>query len=164
MKLLYIYIKYRDGFKRIFEDDIEFNFDSETRFRYEGNNLKKIDCVGVLPKGFFSVLPENSASPVVDSVSVVAGGNGAGKTSIVEVLLDLKQETPQISKFERYIVVYRLRGNDDCLCDSNIPDLQLHVGVIKSERASMMVRNPIRIFINSPPWKKQYCNYMRTVV
>lgn len=138
MKLLYMYIKYRDEYKRIFEDDIEFNFDSETRFRYDANTLKKIDSVGVLPNGFFSVLPENSASPVVDSVSVLAGGNGAGKTSIVEVLLDLKQETPQISKFERYIVVYRLRGNDDCLCDSNIPDLKLPDGVTNSERGNVL--------------------------
>lgn len=137
MKLLYMYFKYRDEFKRIFEDGIEFNFDSETRFKYEGNTLKKIDSVGVLPKGFFSVLPANRTSPVVDSVSVVAGGNGAGKTSIVEVLLDLKQETPQISKFERYIVVYLLRGNDDCLCDSNIPDLILPDGVTNSERENV---------------------------
>ena len=100
MKLLYMYFKYRDNYKRIFEDGIEFNFDSETRFRCEGNVLKKIDGVGPLPKGFFSVLPENGTSPVVDSVSVVAGGNGAGKTSIVEVLLDLKQETPQISSLK----------------------------------------------------------------
>lgn len=137
MKLLYMYFKYRDNYKRIFEDGIEFNFDSETRFRCEGNVLKKIDGVGPLPKGFFSVLPENGTSPVVDSVSVVAGGNGAGKTSIVEVLLDLKQETPQISKFERYIVVYRLRGNDDCLCDSNIPVLKLPDGVTNSERENV---------------------------
>ena len=87
-------------------------------------------------------MPENSASPVVDSVSVVAGGNGAGKTSIVEVLLDLKQETPQISKFERYIVVYRLRGNDDYLCDSNIPDLKLPDGVTNSEREKSFGRRP----------------------
>jgi len=79
-----MYFKYRDNYKRIFEDGIEFNFDSETRFRCEGNVLEKIDGVGALPKGFFSVLPENGTSPVVDSVSVVAGGNGAGKTSIVE--------------------------------------------------------------------------------
>lgn len=137
MKLLYMYFKYRDNYKRIFEDGIEFNFDSETRFRCEGNVLKKIDGVGPLPKGFFSVLPENGTSPVVDSVSVVAGGNGAGKTSIIEVLLDLKQETPQISKFERYIVVYRLRGNDDCLCDSNIPVLKLPDGVTNSERENV---------------------------
>ena len=41
MKLLYMYFKYRDNYKRIFEDGIEFNFDSETRFRCEGNVLSR---------------------------------------------------------------------------------------------------------------------------
>lgn len=108
MKLLYLCFTYRSQFRRIFADGIEFNFDSEIRFKLDGGELKRIDSVGKLPKGFFSVLSENRTSPVVDSISVIAGGNGAGKTSVVEVLLDIKEalNTPQMSKLKKFIVVH----------------------------------------------------------
>ena len=133
MKLLYLYFTYRPEFKRIFADDIEFNFDSEMRFKLDGGELKRIDGVGELPKGFFSVLPQNSTSPAVDSVSVIAGGNGAGKTSIVEVLLDIKDAltTPQSSKFKKFIVVYCRGAENACYYESNILDLKTPDGLKK---------------------------------
>jgi len=136
MKLLYLYFTYRPGFKRIFADDIEFNLDSEIRFKLDGGELKRIDRVGEIPKGFFSVLPQNRTSAAVDSVSVIAGGNGAGKTSLVEVLLDIKeaaQEVPQLSKFERYIVVYSSGAGNACYYESSIPDLKTPDGVEKAD-------------------------------
>ena len=136
MKLLYLYFTYHPEFKRIFADDIEFNFDSEVRFKLEGKELKRIDSAGELPKGFFSVLPENRTSPAVDSVSIIAGGNGAGKTSVVEVLLDIKeaaQEVPQLSKFERYIVVYSRGAGNACYYESSISDLKTPDGVEKAD-------------------------------
>ena len=131
MKLLYLYFTYNSGFKRIFADDIEFNFDSEIRFKLDGGELKRIDSVGELPKGFFSVLSENRTSPVVDSVSVIAGGNGAGKTSVVEVFLDIKEalNTPQLSKLKKFVVVYCSGAENECYYESSIQDLKTPVGL-----------------------------------
>lgn len=126
MKLLYLYFTYHPKFRRIFADGIEFNFDSEIRFKLDGEELKKIDSIGMLPEGFFSVLSENRTSPVVDSISVIAGGNGAGKTSVVEVLLDIKEalNTPQLSKLKKFIVVYCSGAGNECYYESNIQDLK----------------------------------------
>lgn len=135
MKLLYLYFTYRPEFKRIFADDIEFNFDSEMRFKLDGGELKRIDSVGELPKGFFSVLPQNRTSPAVDSVSVIAGGNGAGKTSIVEVLLDIKEalNAPrQSSRFKEFIVVCCRGAENECYYESNIQDLKTPDGLKKT--------------------------------
>jgi len=99
----------------------------------EGDRLKQIDPLSKLPTGFFSVLPENAEQPVVDSISVIAGGNGVGKTSIVEVLKDIKEENPNISSFTRYIVVYRKHGDEACLCDSNIPGLCIDSRFVKQD-------------------------------
>ena len=127
MKLLYLYFTYHPEFKRIFADGIEFNFDSEMRFKLEERELRKIDSIGKLPEGFFSVLPQNHNSSVVDSVSVIAGGNGAGKTSVVEVLLDIKEALnapKQSPKFKEFIVVYCKGAENECYCESNIQDLK----------------------------------------
>ena len=131
MKLLYLYFTYRSKFRRIFADGIEFNFDSEIRFKLDGGELKRIDSVGKLPKGFFSVLSENRTSPVVDSVSVIAGGNGAGKTSVVEVFLDIKEalNTPQLSKLKKFVVVYCSGAENECYYESSIQDLKTPVGL-----------------------------------
>lgn len=134
MKLLYLYFTYRPEFKRIFVDDIEFNFESEMRFKLEERELKKIDSIGKLPEGFFSVLPENRTLPAVDSISVIAGGNGAGKTSVVEVLLDIKEalNSPrQSSKFKEFIVVYCKGAENKCYYESNIQDLKTPDGLKK---------------------------------
>ena len=137
MKLLYLYFTYRSQFRRIFADGIEFNFDSEIRFKLDGGELKRIDSAGKLPKGFFSVLSENRTSPVVDSVSVIAGGNGAGKTSVVEVLLDIKEalNTPQLSKLKKFIVVYCSGAGNECYYESNIQDLKTPGGLKRHAEA-----------------------------
>lgn len=138
MKLLYLYFTYRSKFKRIFADDIEFNFDSEIRFKLNGGELKRINSVGELPKGFFSVLPQNRTSPAVDSVSVIAGGNGAGKTSLVEVLLDIKEAldpSQASSKFKAFIVVYCSGAGNECYYESNIPNLKTPDGLRRPAKA-----------------------------
>ena len=137
MKLLYLYFTYRSKFRRIFADGIEFNFDSEIRFKLDGGELKRINSVGKLPKGFFSVLSENRTLPVVDSVSVIAGGNGAGKTSVVEVLLDIKEalNTPQLSKLKKFIVVYCSGAGNECYYESNIQDLKTPGGLKRHAEA-----------------------------
>ena len=140
MKLLYLYFTYRSKFRRIFADGIEFNFDSEIRFKLDGGELKRIDSVGELPKGFFSVLPQNRTSPAVDSVSVIAGGNGAGKTSLVEVLLDIKEalDSPQSSsKFESFIVVYCSGARNECYYESNIQSLRTPNGLKRPAEAGV---------------------------
>ena len=137
MKLLYLYFTYHPKFRRIFADGIEFNFDSEIRFKLDGEELKKIDSIGMLPEGFFSVLSENRTSPVVDSISVIAGGNGAGKTSVVEVLLDIKEalNTPQLSKLKKFIVVYCSGAGNECYYESNIQDLKTPGGLKRHAEA-----------------------------
>lgn len=137
MKLLYLYFTYHPKFRRIFADGIEFNFDSESRFKLDGEELKKIDSIGMLPEGFFSVLSENRTSPVVDSISVIAGGNGAGKTSVVEVLLDIKEalNTPQLSKLKKFIVVYCSGAGNECYYESNIQDLKTPGGLKRHAEA-----------------------------
>ena len=138
MKLLYLYFTYHPKFRRIFADGIEFNFDSEIRFKLDGGELKRIDSVGELPKGFFSVLPQNRTSPAVDSVSVIAGGNGAGKTSLVEVLLDIKEAldpSQASSKFKAFIVVYCSGAGNECYYESNIPNLKTPDGLSRPAKS-----------------------------
>lgn len=140
MKLLYLYFTYRSKFRRIFADGIEFNFDSEIRFKLDGGELKRINSVGELPKGFFSVLPQNRTSPAVDSVSVIAGGNGAGKTSLVEVLLDIKEAldpSQASSKFKAFIVVYCSGAGNECYYESNIPNLKTPDGLSRPAEAGV---------------------------
>ena len=139
MKLLYLYFTYKEGYKRIFKDGIELNFDSQTRFHLQGDALVKVPSKGDLPKNFFSVLQgattkEGASVSVVESVSVVAGANGVGKTSLAEVLKDIQEDTPQLSPFERYVVVYQLSGEMTCRCDSNIENLTVPQGVNKIDR------------------------------
>lgn len=133
MKLLYIYFQYSALRKKVFRNGIELNFDAEIRFKFENDRLKQTNPLSKLPTGFFSVLPENAEQPVVDSISVIAGGNGVGKTSIVEVLKDIKEENLNISSFTRYIVVYRKHGDEVCLCDSNIPGLCIDSRIVKQD-------------------------------
>ena len=139
MKLLYLYFTYKEGYKRIFKDGIELNFDSQTRFHLQGDALVKVPSKGDLPKNFFSVLQgattkEGASVSVVESVSVVAGANGVGKTSLAEVLKDIQEDTTQLSPFERYVVVYQLSNEMTCRCDSNIENLTVPQGVNKIDR------------------------------
>ncbi|MBR4652384.1 MAG: ATP-binding protein [Kiritimatiellae bacterium] len=140
MKLLYLYFTYRSQFRRIFADGIEFNFDSEIRFKLDGGELKRIDSVGKLPKGFFSVLPEKQTPAAVDSVSVIAGGNGSGKTSLVEVLLDIREaldSSHSSHKFKEFIVVYCCGMGNECYYESNIPNLKTPDGVKRPAEAEV---------------------------
>lgn len=83
MQLIYLYFTYNKYNKKVFSDDIEMNFDSHLRFRIEGDCLVRDKSVGELPTGFFSISSECKSSPIVDGVSVVAGGNGLGKPRLL---------------------------------------------------------------------------------
>lgn len=125
MQLIYLYFTYDKYNKKVFSDDIEMNFDSHLRFKIEGDRLVQDKSVGELPTGFFSISFECKSSPIIDGVSVVAGGNGSGKTSVAEVLRDIMESTSQLTKFERFVVVYRKHGDAICYCKSHNIDLQL---------------------------------------
>ncbi len=81
MKLLYLWVEEYGILK-----DAEFNFDSNIRFHYdcEKNELKRIEAKNEIPKNFFSL--NNSAGNVVESVSAIIGNNGAGKTSVFNLI------------------------------------------------------------------------------
>lgn len=129
MRLIYLYFTYDKYNKKVFKDGIELNFDSKLRFKLQGDRLVRVDPICELPEGFFSVLPEYKEKPVVDSVSVIAGGNGAGKTSVVEVLRDIMESTPQLTKFKQFLLLYRKHGEDLCYCKSYNVQVQLPEGV-----------------------------------
>lgn len=84
MKLLYFAVEgycHTEGWR-------EFNLDSNWHFeRYEvGGKMKlKVTHRDVLPDGFFSELTNPKDAPV-ESVSVLVGGNGSGKTSFAMFL------------------------------------------------------------------------------
>ena len=137
MKLLYLYFNYKEWSRRVFKDGIELNFDSRMRFHLQGDTLKRVQSKGDLPGSFFSVLEGVSTKdgmPVVESVSVVAGANGVGKTSLAEVLKDVQDDDPPLSKFERYVAVYQLFSDKMIRCDSNIKTLTVPPGVSKIDR------------------------------
>ena len=133
MKIYYLNFTYRKEFTRGFKEGIELNFDSTLRFELVGKTLNRIATLGEIPQGFFSVV-NNGDKSVVDSVSAVVGKNGAGKTSIAEVIKDIKEETPQLSKFESYVIIYSRHKSEKIFCDSNISGLILPDGIKDSGR------------------------------
>jgi hypothetical protein len=78
MKLLYLYVEDYAVLKKT-----EFNFDSERKFHFDLTTRQLAETTEydkVLPSNFFD------AKGVVESVSVIIGDNGAGKTSLARVL------------------------------------------------------------------------------
>ena len=102
MKLLYLYVETwpQRGISK--KNPIEVNFDCGYKFHYDPDtNALSCEQREELPKGFFSVSSENGC---VDSVSVIIGDNGTGKTTIASVLGYLFQRGRHLPE---YICIYQ---------------------------------------------------------
>lgn len=112
MKLLFLYVDdYRCHRKR------NMNFDGTDRFLYRDGRLTCIESAADIPQTFFSVCDTGKAKNKsrVESVSVIVGENGAGKTSLACLLNQILSggKVPC-----RYVVVARI--DDNFVCHENI--------------------------------------------
>jgi len=106
MKLLYLYVETWPERNITKNNPIEVNFDSGYEFHYDSsaNSLSCASGKHELPEGFFSV---SSGDRCVESVSVIIGDNGSGKTSIASVLGRLFQRGRHLPE---YICIYKQLG------------------------------------------------------
>ncbi len=102
MKLLYLYVETWPARCIKKENPIELNFDCGYKFHYN-SAANKLSCKfgDELPEAFFSV---SSPEACVDSVSVIIGDNGAGKTTIASVMGYLFQRGNHLPE---YICIYK---------------------------------------------------------
>lgn len=103
MELLYLYIPESAGY--IFKD-AEFNFSGRHQFHFDKRtrelshkeNLKAVD-------GSFFTTEKYGKDNIVSSISAIVGDNGAGKTSIIEFLYNVRVD----AKLE-HIVAWKSNG------------------------------------------------------
>lgn len=102
MKLLYLYVETwpQRGISK--KNPIRVNFDCGYKFHYDPDtNALSYEQGEELPNGFFSVSADNGC---VDSVSVIIGDNGTGKTTIASVLGYLFQRGHHLPE---YVCIYQ---------------------------------------------------------
>jgi len=105
MKLLYLYVATWPARCITKENPIEVNFDFGYKFHYEYETNKLRCTIGnELPNDFFSLSPSKAC---VDSVSVIIGDNGTGKTTIASILGYLFQQGRHLPE---YICIYKQNG------------------------------------------------------
>lgn len=113
MKLLYAYIREYNVLK-----DEQINFDASWRFAYTQNHELIADKGVSLPEDFFSIDAKNRS---VDSISVVVGNNGTGKTTLASFLASIRKD--EIVPSQQFILVWETSCPAEIHCAYHLDEL-----------------------------------------
>lgn len=115
MQLLYIWIK---NYKCL--NDVEMNFCEYPRYKFDEE--RKTLCQISMIKPERTIFPSDEFS-CIENISVIAGSNGSGKTTVCSLIRELICNENFSSS--EYIIVWK--ANNKILYKSNLTDLQIHV-------------------------------------
>lgn len=113
MKLLYAYIREYNVLK-----NEQINFDSSLQFKYTKNRELIARSVTALPESFFSVGAKKGS---VDSVSIVVGKNGTGKTTLASFLSSIRKN--EIVPSQQFILVWETSRPAELHCAYHLDEL-----------------------------------------
>ena len=107
---IYMYVKEYKGLK-----DFEITFDNNYEITFEGEilTINKIKTDNNI-ENFYSI---DKTIGNIDSVNLLIGKNGSGKTSVLEVLnvlhLGSSTNNEEVKKIKGYIILYKSYSNDE---------------------------------------------------
>ena len=115
MELAYVYIKEYRSFH-----NIELNFSQEVSINYDTNerNLTVRSKEHILPKGFWG---DN-----INSLTMLVGNNGAGKTSLMQCVITLFQGMIERDEFSHNCIIVLREGKKLYYCGKTIDDISVH--------------------------------------
>ena len=119
MRILYLWVdKYRDFINQ------EFNLSSEYTFKYDKNTRCLTESKNdSYIKNFFSL--DNKSKTNIEEITVIVGNNGVGKTTLLDLILEISELSSKRIIGFNYILAYKY--------DDNIKYMSSHGFFIKKD-------------------------------